>query len=130
MTQATNRLLDDSVSTILPSQCDDLVRRRSGGFAGERRLLWAVLEDAIDAYLSNMRCATARQRGEFDDVCAWFRPPQNQPDRLFSFESICDVLEIDGRKLLRRIESIRERETPTNIPSQQPRTVARPGLAA
>jgi|SRR5215472_8729533 len=115
MTQATDSFLDHSTGSILPSQYNDLVRRRSPGFEGERRLLWAVLEDAIDTYLANMRCATAKQRDEFEEVCGWFRPPEDQRGRLFSFETICDLLEIDARLLLKDIEAIRARETRANM---------------
>lgn len=111
MTQATNSFFNDSTSAILPSQYNDLVRRRSGGFEGERRLLWAVLEDAVGIYLANLRCATGRQRDEFEEVSAWFRPPKDQRSRLFSFETICELLEIDARLLRKGLESISERET-------------------
>jgi hypothetical protein len=109
MNQATDSLIDYSSGSIMPSQYNDLVRRRSPGFGGERRLLWAVLEDAIDTYLANMDCATAKQRNEFDEICGWFYTPKDQPAGLFSFESICDLLEIDAPSLLKGIESIRER---------------------
>jgi hypothetical protein len=110
MNQATDSLIDYSSGLILPLQYNDLARRRSSGFEGERRLLWAVLEDAIDTYLANMGCATAKQRNEFDEICGWFYAPKDQPAGLFSFESICDLLEIDAPSLLKGIESIRERE--------------------
>jgi hypothetical protein len=119
MNQATDSLIDHSGGSILPSQYNDLVRRRSSGFEGERRLLWAVLEDAIDTYLANMDCATAKQRNEFDEICGWFYAPKDQPAGLFSFESICDMLEIDAPSLLKGIESIRKREMSAEMkPSQ------------
>jgi len=126
MTQATNSFLDHSIGSILHSQYNDLIRRPSPGFEGERRLLWAVLQDAIDTYLANMRCATAKQRDEFEEICGWFRPPEDQPGKLFSFETICDLLEIDARQLLKGIESIHERETSANMsPLLAPRAAIR-----
>jgi hypothetical protein len=131
MTQTTTGLLDDSTGPILPSQYNDLVRRRSGGFEGERRLLWAVLENAIDTYLANVHCTTAKQRDEFDEVNAWFSMRQKQQGELFSFRTICDMLEIDGRLLLTRMESICERETRANVwPSAAPQVRLRPGRLA
>jgi hypothetical protein len=105
-----------------------LVRRRSPGFEGERRLLWAVLEDAIDTYLTNMHCATAKQRDEFDEVCGWFHLPKYQPARLFSFAIICDLLDIDAPSLLKGIESIRAGEMRAEM--KPARTVLRPGRLA
>ena len=126
MIQATDSFLDHSTGSIIPSQYNDLVRRRLAGFEGERRLLWAVLQDAIDNYLANMRCATTKQRDEFEEVCGWFRPPQDQPGNLFSFKTICDLLEIDARLMLKGIESIRERKTSANMsPSHAPRAAVR-----
>jgi hypothetical protein len=110
MNQAMDSLIDYSNGSILPSQYNDSVRRRLPGFEGERRLLWAVLEDAIDTYLANMDCATAKQCNEFDEICGWFYAPKDQPAGLFSFESICDLLEMDAPSLLNGLESIRERK--------------------
>ena len=130
MTQAMNSFLNDS-GAILPSQYSDLVRRRTGGFEAERRLLWAVLDNAIDSYLANMHCATAKQRDEFEEVRAWFRPLTGRPGRLFSFESICDLLEIDGRMLLKGLESIRTTGSRANMrPPQASRPAARRGRLA
>jgi hypothetical protein len=131
MTQARNSLPDGFVGAILLWQYNDLMRRRSGGFEAERRLLWAVLENAINTYLTNMRCATAKQHNEFEEISDWFRPSRDQSGMLFSFETICDLLEIDVRRLLRRLESIRERETRTNMGSwQTPRAALRLGRFA
>ena len=61
---------------ILASQYNDMVKRRSRILEGEPRLLWAVLEEAIRSYLSNMKCLTANQCSEFEEVRHWFCPPQ------------------------------------------------------
>jgi hypothetical protein len=111
MTQTTHNRVDHSAGEILPSQYNDLVRRRSGGFEAEQRLLWAVLENAIHIYRSNMGCVTAKQRYEFEEICRWFRPSKGQPGRLFSFETICDLLEIDAGQLLQGLESSRIKGT-------------------
>ena len=131
MTRAADSFLGHSTGPIVPSQYNDLVRRRSAGFEGERRLLWAVLQNAINIYLANMRCATGKQRDEFEEVCGWFRPSEEQRGRLFSFETICDLLEFDAHLLLKGIESIRERETGVNMsPPHAPRAAVRPARLA
>jgi hypothetical protein len=108
MNQATDSYPGYSGS-ILPSQYNDLLRRSSAGFEGERRLLWAVLQDAIDTYLANMACSTEKQRKAFEEIQSWFHPSGGQSDSLFSFETICDLLEIDIRLLVNGLESRRER---------------------
>jgi len=112
MTQATHNRIDHSTGEIVPSQYNDLVRRRSGGFEAEQRLLWAVLENAIHIYRTNMCCATAKQRYEFEEICNWFRPSKSQLGQLFSFETICELLEIDARQLLHGLDSIHIKGTP------------------
>jgi hypothetical protein len=108
MTQTTSSSLDDCVSPILSSQYNALIRR-SSRFEGERRLLWAVLEDAIDTYLVSIDCGTAKQREAYEEIRDWFLPSTNGPDPLFSFPTICDLLDINGRLLLKAIESMREK---------------------
>jgi hypothetical protein len=119
MNQGRYSLLEYSTSEILPSQYDDLVRRRSGGFEAERRLLWAVLENAIHVYLANIACATAKQRDEFEEICTWLQPSAKQPCQLFSFETICELLEIDACQLRGGLESIHVMGTSTGQISLQ-----------
>jgi hypothetical protein len=97
----------DSNNPLLPSQYNDLFRRRSSVHDGECRLLWAVLQDAIRRYLANIECLTPNQRSEFEEVRRWFRPGKgHQPRRLFAFETVCDLLGINSDLLLRGLDSI------------------------
>jgi len=74
----------------------------------ERRLLAAVLEDAIRCYLTNCRAKTKSQLERFLEVQAWFndRRPARAPYGLFSFEAICDALGIESGALRKRLSSI------------------------
>jgi hypothetical protein len=126
MIQTANNLINDSVSTILPSQYNDLIRRRTAGFEGERRLLWAVLEDAMETYFANMRGTTAKQCNEFEEVYEWFRPLVRERGQLFSFQTICDMLEIDAALLIKGMEAIRKRESRYNIAPQECRDAGMP----
>ncbi len=106
------QLDEDSGSTILPSQYNDLIRRRSPGLEGEYRLLWAVLEQAIRTYLRNVKCATPKQRNEFKEVRQWFRPLRGYRHQgLFAYKTICDLLEIDAGRLFSELESIRTEDS-------------------
>jgi len=103
-----------SDSVVLPSQYNDLIRRHSRGSGGEYRLLWAVLEDAIKSYLSNRGCSTRNQRRAFEEANTWLHSAQGQPRGLFAFESICELLEIDAKLLLKGLdESVQSGKGPT-----------------
>jgi hypothetical protein len=67
--------------------------------SAERRLLLAVLEDAIRTLLLAKRAAVPVKRLTHD--LAWIQSTaQNQP---FAFESICDALGLDAGYLRRRL---------------------------
>jgi len=91
---------------LLPSQYDDLFRRRARMAEGEYRLLWAVLENGIRSYLANMDCSTSARCSAFEEACSWFHPAEHQPQDLFAFQSLCDLLGIDATMLLKGLESI------------------------
>ena len=99
-------------SALLPSQFNDLIRRRPSKSGGEYRLLWAVLEDAIRTYLSNIKCASFRQRNAFAEVCEWFFAERQAGDGLFGFHSICDALEIEADDLLLALNKLQIRDLP------------------
>ena len=86
--------------TLLPGQLDSDL---PGGRAqqGERLLLLAVLQDAVDTY---RRCRGSRDpeaRLLFDETLAWVESRDH--DDIFSFESLCDALDIDPDYLRRRL---------------------------
>jgi len=92
--------------TLLPSQFFDRVRRRSE-HDGERRLMIAVLEDAVDVYRKQATAEDQRGRQLFQDAEEWLE----DRDRtwLFSFQNICDVLDIDAEYLRRGLHAWKER---------------------
>jgi len=99
-------------ATILPGQF----------FAGRRkfdepieRLMFAVLEDAIRCYQNNIREPRPHARRVFAETKEWlFALPGNDP---FSFEGICEILEIDAPQLRRALRRWRDRE----LAGRQPR---------
>jgi hypothetical protein len=95
--------------TLLPSQYFDRFRRRSQ-LDGERRLMLAVLEDAVDMYRKH--CGTqGRNRALFLDAEAWI----DDDDRtwMFSFLNLCDVLDLDGEYLRRGLHALKARAAGT-----------------
>jgi hypothetical protein len=88
--------------TLLPSQFFDRVRRRTE-HEGERRLMIAVLEDAVAVYRKQAGARDARNQQLFREAEEWIE----DPDRtwLFSFQNICDVLGLDPDYLRRGLHA-------------------------
>jgi hypothetical protein len=103
---------EDLSGSALPSQYNDLIRRRSSVSDGEYRLLWAVLEDAIRTYLANRACSNPIQRKKFEEVRRWFEPASDSARGLFGYQTICDLLEIDPGRLLKGLKCLDTREFP------------------
>jgi hypothetical protein len=92
--------------TLLPSQFFDRVRRRTE-HDGERRLMIAVLEDAVDVYRKQAGNRDARGQQLFGEAEQWIE----DPDRtwLFSFQNICDVLGLDADYMRRGLRTLKAR---------------------
>jgi len=99
----------------LPSQFADLTRRTNYP-DGERRLMVAVLDVAVRDYLANAHPRTAEQRMRFAEVNYWINQKISKPG-LFSFQWLCDALEIDGGRLRRRLDTLRRRAMCSRISS-------------
>jgi len=88
------------LNQILPSQYFDL----SGGhrLTGEQRLMLALLADAINVYQQGVMSRSTRKRMLYVDAERWITAgPSNQ--HAFSFEAVCDALEINPGVLRRRM---------------------------
>jgi hypothetical protein len=92
--------------TLLPSQYFDRIRRRASA-DGERRLMVAILEDAVDVYRKQAGARDRKRRQMFEDAEAWIE----SPDRswIFSYENICDVLGIDAGYLRKGLRVWKQR---------------------
>src|SRR5262245_35243121 len=88
--------------TLLPSQYFDRIRRRAQ-YDGERRLMIAILEDAVDVYRKQAAARDARNQQLFCEAEDWFA----DADRgwLYSFENICDVLDLDADYIRRGLHA-------------------------
>src|SRR6267143_1058256 len=73
--------------------------RREGGLERERLLMLAVLEDAVDCYQKYAHSRDPRGHQMYDEAREW----------LFSFENICDTLEISGEYVRRGLREWREK---------------------
>lgn len=88
--------------TLLPTQLpragDELATR-----AGVKGLMLAILEDAVYC-LSDVSSTCAKKRMEARKAETWIREPGD--DWLFSFDSICRVLDLEPEDLRYRLLSV------------------------
>jgi hypothetical protein len=102
---------------LLPGQYVDMIRRNSV-IEGERKLLFAVLEDAIRCYLRNVDSKEGEHRREFVEVRSWFEGGgalgTGRADA-FSFDNLCSALGIEPRGLLARLRIL----TISDLPSRR-----------
>ena len=73
----------------------------SVGPSGEQRLMLAVLADAINVLRSWRGGGSARKRLNFAEAAQWVNSPGTTHP--FSFDSVCDALEIDPELLRSRL---------------------------
>ena len=127
-TEATTFMDPDSV---LPDQYFDSIRLPAG-VASERKLMLAILQDAVDCYHRYMLARDPRGQQEFSEARDWIESPEEK--WVFSFENICGMLSLDPlyiRDGLARIAKarvgnrvIRERLTPRIVPVSERTTPA------
>jgi hypothetical protein len=91
---------------LLPAQFYAAFRGGSS-VSGEKRLMLAVLQDALDCYQKYAFAADGPGQQMFADASAWI----SDGDRswYFSFENICEILEINPEYLRRGVTLWRQR---------------------
>jgi hypothetical protein len=114
---------------ILPAQYYWALRHRTS-LEGERKLMFAVLEDGVRCYLKNMVARSRHRRILFFEVRDWMEAQySNGP---FSFESLCQEFGMDGAQvrdaLERRFALARESKGRT-VPAM-PASSSRPAQSA
>lgn len=93
--------------TLLPSQYFAALKRK-GAHEPERRLVIAVLQDAVDCFQKHIRARDRKARQLFVDAEEWI----SSSDRSwpFSFENVCDLLQINPEYLRRGLLTWKDRE--------------------
>ena len=105
---------------LLPAQFYAAFR---GGSAvrGEKRLMLAVLQDALDCYQKYAFATDGHGRQLFSDADTWVSCEDR--DWYFSFENICETLEINPAYLRRGVQEWRRRAiTLGRQPAREKRT--------
>ena len=92
----------DLTDVILPSQFFGALG--ASGLCNERRLMLAVLVDAINILQRWNKIGRARERRTFADAAQWvLMQGANYP---FSFDNVCDALNIDPQMLRQRLRGL------------------------
>ena len=66
---------------------------------GEQELMLAVLEDAINSFQRYLVAGNEKERKQFQEVQQWIQGKNE--DWLFSFDNICETLDLDPSYLRR-----------------------------
>ena len=74
----------------------------------ERRLVLAILEEAVRSYQHYAFATNRRGRRLFGETCDWFEA-RDEP-WIFSFENICYALDLDPEHIRNGLERWRARE--------------------
>lgn len=93
--------------TLLPSQYFAALRRK-GAHEPERRLAIAVLQDAVDCYQKHFRARERKARQLFVDAEEWIASEDRSWP--FSFDNVCDLLQINPEYLRRGLAVWKERQ--------------------
>jgi hypothetical protein len=91
-----------SLADLIPVQYSDPVAVRIQ-VSGEYRLLWAILEDAIDCYLRYAAQSSVEAQQVFREAAEWIE--SEEEEWLCSFNAICHAFRIDPRHLRRGLQN-------------------------
>lgn len=93
--------------TLLPEQYFSLLGRKP--LQGEKRLLLAMLEDAVHCFQTYLLAKKPHERRLFQEAEEWIE----STDALwfFSFENICDVIGINPSRMREALRAWKEEQT-------------------
>ena len=86
--------------TLLPEQYMERFRRKLH-LEPEKKLMLAVLEDAINCFKENVSAENGNKKMLFNEAEDWIL--DTSTDWIFSFENICDVFELNPQYVRRAL---------------------------
>jgi hypothetical protein len=103
--------------------------RRNQTLIPEKRLMLAVLEDALWCFQENLRARDGKRKQLFDNVVSWFF--ETNGDRVFDFRNICNSLGFDADYLRKGLLQWRERQLSKyyRVPKRAAVAIQQPTLA-
>ncbi len=93
--------------TLLPEQYFTLLGRKP--LQGEKRLLLAMLEDAVHCFQTYLLAKKPHERRLFQEAEEWIVSTDGL--WFFSFENICDVLGINPSRMREALKAWKEEKT-------------------
>jgi|SRR5438874_11405583 len=92
--------------TLLPIQYFEAMRKKHL-LEGEKRLILSVLEDAVECFMKCIDSPTSKGQRLFRDADEWI----NLEDKhwVFSFDNVCDMLDINPEYMRRGLREWKER---------------------
>jgi hypothetical protein len=94
-------------AVILPAQFTEQMGAKQSD-RGEKRLMLAVLEEAVATYQRNVDAKTRHGQRVFREAEEWIRTTDSHWP--FAFENICHALEIEPEFLRRGLEGWKQRQ--------------------
>ena len=107
MEDALSPLLQPDV--LLPTQYWETVTRKHR-LEPEKKLMLAVLEDAVWCFQDNVMARSGKRKKLFDEAEEWIL--EENSDWLFSFESTCEVLGFNPQYVRQGLLRWKEKKTP------------------
>ena len=102
---------------LLPTQFSSYFRKEVG-FDRERRLMLAVLEDAIDCFQKYAYTDDVRGKQLFDESWEWIASDDTR--WLFSFENICLIVEMNPDYIRQGLRTWRSTNSVDQLVAQGP----------
>jgi hypothetical protein len=103
--------------TVLPAQFFSSAKEKSF-VEGEKRLMAAVLTDAVECYMKYSFGSDPREHHLFSEAEAWLFEGGMSSTGFFSFLEICDVLRLEPEYVRRGLTDWRSRRAPTQRVSE------------
>jgi hypothetical protein len=95
--------------TLLPAQYFAAFTRE-GGLVRERRLMLAVLQDAVECYQKYALARDPRGRMLFEDARDWIESDEREWS--FSYENICEILGLNPEYIRRGLSKWHQQRAP------------------
>ena len=93
--------------TLLPIQYFEAMRKKHL-LEGEKRLILSVLEDAVECFMKCIDASSSKGQRLFRDADEWIALEDKQ--WVFSFDNVCDMLDINPEYLRRGLKEWKERK--------------------
>jgi hypothetical protein len=114
--------------TLLSAQYFETLRRKTL-FEPEKRLMLAILDDAINCFQNNLSAKRGRGKRLFEEAEQWI--VDGGGDWIFSFEHICETLGVNPEYLRRGLLQWKQRNQPKhrNSGARQRKKMTRESLS-